>query len=96
MNTCLLKHIHSERDAGMAYRRLPVFDKIHNMIGVAVPMMVIPFCIFDFLVYNKLYLDLSRGGVLFFAALWGLYLLLGLVRSVLWRFRAQKGTAHEA
>jgi hypothetical protein len=96
IKTCLVKHIHSERESRMAYRRLPVFDKIHNMIGGAVLIMAIPSCIFYFLADNKLYLDFSRGGVLFFTALWGLYLLLGLVRSLLWRFRAQKGTQHDA
>ena len=96
IKTGLLNYIHSERESRMADKRLPAFDRIHNMIGVAVVIMIIPFCIFDFLAYNKLFLDLSRGGVLLFGALWGLYLLLGLIRSLLWRFRAQKGTQHDA
>ena len=87
IKTCLLRHIHNERESR---KRVSFFDKTHHMVGVAVLIMVIPFLTLELLAFNKRYLAFTRGGVLFFAALWALYLLLRVVRSLLWRFRAQK------
>jgi hypothetical protein len=86
----LFKHINDERELRKAYKNQPIFNKIHNLIGVLVLIMIIPFCVCDFLADNKMYPTISNDGVLLFIGLWGLYVSLGLIRLLISYFRSSE------
>jgi hypothetical protein len=85
----LFKYIGEERRSEKSYKNRPLLARIHTTIGIAVLVMLVPFTICVILLENKNYPTFANLVYWLFLLLWGLYLLLAMVRSIINRLRNQ-------
>ncbi len=90
VKTHLLRHIQDERRLEQAFNARPLFDRLHARIGMAIVLAAyaaipIGICllIFSGFFHVDLFAAVATPAVFVFMVLYGLYLLMGLLRGLL-------------
>jgi len=97
IKTHLLRHIQDERRSEQAFRSRPLFDRLHARIGFTMVLLAyaaIPIAICLLIVGGLFHINLfavvATPAISLFVALYGLYLLMPLVRALLCKSKARK------